>query len=70
MPATHLSTKEFARELHVKDESVRRSLCIKGHYLGIRPLKMPNGRLLWPVPEIKKMFKAAREFNSDDDEDG
>ena len=64
---THIPTREFARELHVKDESVRRSLCINGHYMGIKPLKLPNGRLLWPVSEIKKVFKSARESASDDD---
>ena len=64
---SHLSTKEFALELHVKDESVRRSLCVNGHYMGIRPIKLPNGRLLWPVSEIKKMFKSAREQASGND---
>lgn len=59
MPATHLSTKEFARKLRVKDESVRRSLCVKGHYLGIMPLKLPNGRLLWPVSGVRKIFSSA-----------
>ncbi len=44
----HLTTEEFARRLGVKSHTVRRSLCVKGHYLGVRPIKLPNRRLLWP----------------------
>ena len=43
-----ISTKEFAALIRVKSASIRRSLCIHGHYLSIKPVKLPNGRLLWP----------------------
>jgi len=44
----HLTTEEFARRLGVKSHTVRRGLCVNGHYLGARPVKLPNRRLLWP----------------------
>ena len=41
-------TNEFATRFGVKGDTLRRNLCVNGHYMGIRPLKMPNQRLLWP----------------------
>jgi hypothetical protein len=43
-----LPTDVFAASFNVKASSVRRSLCVHGHYLEIRPVKLPNGRLGWP----------------------
>lgn len=51
-----LSTNEFAESLRVKDETVRRSLCVKGHYMGVVPIKLPNGRLLWPKSGLTKIL--------------
>ena len=50
------STKEFAESLGVKPETARRSLCVAGHYLGIRPVKLPNGRLLWPEADRQRIL--------------
>jgi hypothetical protein len=47
-PQKYDPTSKFAATLGVKPDTVRRSLCVNGHFLGIKPLKMPNGRLLWP----------------------
>jgi hypothetical protein len=41
-------TSDFAKRFGVKPDTVRRNLCVKGHFLGLRPLKLPNERLLWP----------------------
>jgi hypothetical protein len=46
---THLSTEQLAQVSRVKPGTIRRAYCKKGHYLGLVPLKMGNGRLLWPV---------------------
>ena len=43
-----ITTKKLAIRFGVEPSSIRRSLCVKGHYLGIIPIKLPNGRLLWP----------------------
>lgn len=51
-----LSTEEFGRELKVKQDTIRRSFCTQGHYLGVRPRKLPNGRLRWPAAEVHKLL--------------
>jgi hypothetical protein len=47
-PSKHLNTNKFADLYGVKGSTVRRALCMQGHYLGYTPIKLPNGRLLWP----------------------
>lgn len=46
-PAARISTEEAAARLCVQPQTVRRSLCINGHYLNLRPVKLANRRLLW-----------------------
>jgi hypothetical protein len=53
----HLTTDSFAESLGVKGATVRRGLCIHGHYMGIRPVKLPNNRLLWPADERDRLLK-------------
>ena len=43
-----MTTKEFAGLLRVEPATVRRGLCVNCHYMGVRPIKLPNRRLLWP----------------------
>ena len=43
------STAEFAAQNLVKPQSVRKQYCLKGSYFGVRPQKLPNGRLCWPL---------------------
>ncbi|MDY0037024.1 MAG: DNA-binding protein [Zoogloea oleivorans] len=55
-----LGTAEFAAALQsaghcIQPQSIRRYLCEKGHYLGERPVKMPNGRLLWDAAAVKRL---------------
>lgn len=44
----NLSTDQFSARHMVKGQSVRAQLCRTGSYLGVRPMKLANGRLLWP----------------------
>lgn len=55
-----LGTAELAAGLRarghaVQPQSIRRYLVEKGHYLGERPVKMPNGRLLWDAAAIERL---------------
>ena len=43
-----LSTDEFSKAIKVKPQSIRVRLCETGSYFGIHPIKLRNGRLLWP----------------------
>lgn len=44
----NISTAEFAQTRLVKPETVHRRLSQTGSYFGVRPIKLPNGRLAWP----------------------
>jgi hypothetical protein len=47
LPDRPVPTSTMAELLDVKPDTLRRALCINGHYLGLTPIKMTNGRLLW-----------------------
>jgi len=42
-----LTTNQLANDLGVQGNTIRRGLCTQGHYMGLRPIKLPNSRLLW-----------------------
>ena len=50
-------TRELADFYRVKPQTILRSLCINGHYLNIKPIKLPNGHLLWRAPESLTAIK-------------
>lgn len=60
-----LSTKELAAYFHVESQTIRRGLCVNGHYLGLRPLKLQNGRLLWPKTAALQMVAIDQTAPSD-----
>jgi hypothetical protein len=58
-PATasrKLSTEELASALRVATQTPRASLCRLGHYMGLRPVKLPNGKLLWDAAEVERLL--------------
>lgn len=52
----HLTTSEAAERLGLKPATMRHNLCKKGHCMGLKPSKMPNGRLLWELADIERLF--------------
>lgn len=48
-----LSTAEFARLHQVKPETPRTQFCRTGFYLGVKPKKLANGRLVWPNVRVE-----------------
>jgi predicted DNA-binding transcriptional regulator AlpA len=54
-----LTTNKLAEKLGVKPDTLRRALCTNGHYLGIKPVKLPNRRLLWPSRSILRVIDDA-----------
>lgn len=42
-----LSTTELSKKLGGKEQTARASLCRHGHWMGLVPIKLPNGRLRW-----------------------
>lgn len=54
----HVNTEELAAILAIEPQSIRKRFSMDGSYLGIRPTKLPNRRLLWPVVELKKLLSS------------
>jgi len=55
-PAAKLSTEDVAARLLVRPQTVRRSLCVNGHFLGLRPIKLANRRLLWDAAAVEELL--------------
>lgn len=49
------TTEALARRLGIRPNSIRSRLCRYGSYFGIRPIKLLNGRLVWPDDAFKKL---------------
>lgn len=55
-PSAKLSTEELAALFRVRPQSVRAALCRTGHYLGIRPVKLATGKLLWDSAAAERVM--------------
>mgnify|MGYP003409222550 CR=1 FL=1 len=51
-----LSTDELAALAKLEPQSIRSSLCRNGHWLGLRPVKLGNRRLLWDLAEVSRVL--------------
>lgn len=54
-PAVKITTKEGAARLGTKAQTWRAGYCRDGVYLGMVPVKLPNGRLLWDEGEVNAL---------------
>jgi len=54
-----ISTDELAKQALTTQGTIRVRLCKTGSYFGIRPKKLPNGRLLWPADSINRLVEKA-----------
>ncbi|GAB1425956.1 hypothetical protein MASR2M16_31900 [Thauera terpenica] len=50
-----LDTAEAAERLRIRPQTLRRALCLQGHYYGVKPTKMANGRLLWDSADLDRL---------------
>lgn len=66
-PSAKRSTEEVAHRLAVKPLTMRATHCREGHYLGMVPVKLPNGRLLWDEAEVDALV-AGRSVKTPDAE--
>jgi len=53
-------TEELAASTNHKGQTLRASYCKKGHWCGLVPIKLPNGRLLWPSDSIERLTTGAK----------
>ncbi len=58
MNRQHQPTEALAESLGIKPGSIRSRYCRTGSYFGLRPVKLPNGRLLWPGDATEQLTQA------------
>lgn len=56
---TRYSTEVLAEHLKIKPQTIRAALCRNGHYLGLRPIKLPNRRLLWSADALSALLNGS-----------
>lgn len=55
-----LTTDQLSQKLHIKANTVRTKFCKDGHVFGIKPTKLPNGRLLWSSEAVDALLVEGR----------
>lgn len=61
LAARRLTTEQVAEALHVKPATIRSGLHYNGHYLGLKPVKLPNRRLLWDAAQVEAIASGEAE---------
>lgn len=56
MQQVSLTTEQLAEQAQLKAQSIRAAFCRDGHWCGIRPIKLPNRRLLWPADAVNTVL--------------
>lgn len=51
-----MTTNELARAIGNQGPSIHRRYCMTGSYFGLKPIKLPNGRLLWPDDSVRRLI--------------
>lgn len=49
-------TPALAQRTGYKSASIRTAVWRSGHFNGIKPIKLPNGRLLWPADAVDRLL--------------
>lgn len=53
-----LTTDEAAERLNVRPRSIRKRYSQTGAYFSVRPIKLPNRRLWWPIDAVEQLTGA------------
>jgi hypothetical protein len=53
------TTREVAYLTRVQSSSIREYMSHQGNgtYMGIKPVRAPNGRLLWPIEAVEEALR-------------
>ena len=54
--ARKLTTEVTTAKLGAQPQTARASFCRHGHWMGMVPVKLPNGRLLWDAAEVERLL--------------
>ena len=52
----NFTTEQFAKTIQGKPSTIRTRLCKTGSFYGIKPIKLPSGRLLWPADAVQALI--------------
>ncbi len=55
-PGEKCVTNVLAERFNVEPQTPRASLCRYGHWNGLVPVKLPNGRLMWDVEQADRLL--------------
>ncbi|MBT9516529.1 MAG: hypothetical protein IV112_07540 [Methyloversatilis discipulorum] len=55
MAARVYTTVESASITRSSAKTWRKNYSLNGHHHGIKPIKQPSGRLLWPADEVDRL---------------
>lgn len=50
-----MTTFELSRAIGIQAESLRKAVARNGHYFGLTPARLPNGRLSWPDDSVAQL---------------
>lgn len=50
-----MNTEQLAAALQIKPESIHKRHYLTGAYFCLRPVKLPNRRLIWPEDSLAKL---------------
>jgi hypothetical protein len=53
------SKATLATQLDIQAASIRTAVWRRGHFWGLRPIKAPGGRLLWPASSVETLTAEA-----------
>lgn len=51
-----LTTEELALSLDMNAQSIRKRYSQTGSYFGLKPVKLPNGKLRWPADALDQLI--------------
>ena len=54
------TTKQFASKALVDPQTIRVRYCQQGHYLTIKPIKLPNLKLAWPADQVDAILSGGQ----------
>lgn len=54
-----LTTEELALALGMNAQSIRKRYSQTGSYFGLKPAKLPNGKLRWPADSLDQLMGKA-----------
>ena len=60
MNQSSLTTEQLASQIGLKPQSLRAAFCRDGHWCGIRPIKLPNRRLLWSTEAVTALMNGGK----------